>query len=165
VKATINAFYSLMAGGFSHGVFEPVEHRWRWGQYFGPPSTDGAWFELYRNMLLREEDDHTLFLAQATPRAWLEDGKRISVKNAPTWFGNTSFEVQSSANKGTIAATLQIEARKSGTTILLRLRHPQGKLIQHVTINGKPWQDFDPQKEWVRIPNVNQKQYSIVATY
>jgi len=43
-KATIKAFYSMMAGGFSHGVYEPVEHRWRWGQYFGPPSTDGAWF-------------------------------------------------------------------------------------------------------------------------
>jgi hypothetical protein len=165
VKPTIKAFYSLMAGGFSHGVFEPVEHRWRWGQYFGPPSTDGAWFELYRNMLLREEDDHTLLLAQATPRAWLEDGKRISVKNAPTWFGNTSFEVQSSASKEMIAATLQLEARKPGTTILLRLRHPQGKLMRHVTINGKSWQDFDPQKEWVRIPNVSQQQYSIVAAY
>jgi hypothetical protein len=71
VKASINAFYSLMAGGFSHSVYEPVEHRWRWGQYFGPPSTDGAWFELYRNILVREADDHTLFLAQSTPRAWL----------------------------------------------------------------------------------------------
>jgi hypothetical protein len=63
VKATIKTFYSLMAGGFSQGAFEPVEHRWRWGQYFGPPSTDGAWFELYRNMLVREADDHTLLLA------------------------------------------------------------------------------------------------------
>ena len=165
VKATINAFYSLMAGGFSHGVYEPVEHRWRWGQYFGPPSTDGAWFELYRNMLVREEDDHTLLLAQATPRAWLEDGKRILVKNAPTWFGKTSFEVQSSANAGTIGATLQLEGRQPGTTILLRIRHPQGKLMQHVSINGKNWQDFDAQKEWVRIPNVGQEKYSIVATY
>ena len=30
-KATINVFYSMMAGGFSQGVYEPVEHRWRWG--------------------------------------------------------------------------------------------------------------------------------------
>ena len=165
VKATINAFYSLMAGGFSHGVYEPVEHRWRWGQYFGPPSTDGAWFELYRNMLVRETDDQTLLLAQATPRAWLEDGKRISVKNAPTWFGNISFEIHSSTDSGTVGATFQLQDRQPGTTILLRIRHPQGKPIQHVTINDKPWQDFDSQKEWVRIPQVSQEKYSIVATY
>ena len=57
LKAVIRAFYSMMACAFSHSVFEPVEHRWAWGQYFGPPSTDGAWFELYRNMLIHERDD------------------------------------------------------------------------------------------------------------
>ena len=88
VKATIRTFYSQMACAFSQSAFEPVEHRWRWGQYFGPPRTDGSWFEVYRNMLIRELDDETLVLGQATPRRWLEDGKRIEVKRAPTWFGN-----------------------------------------------------------------------------
>ena len=101
----------MMAGGFSHGVYEPVEHRWRWGQYFGPPSTDGAWFELYRNMLLREMDDHTLILAQATPRAWLEDGKDISVKNAPTEFGRLTYNVHSRVKSGSIEATFQLQTR------------------------------------------------------
>ena len=82
-KRAIRAFYSMLACAFSHSVFEPVEHRWGWGQYFGPPSTDGAWFELYRNLLIQERDDETLLLCQATPRAWLEDGKRIEVKRAP----------------------------------------------------------------------------------
>lgn len=36
-KAVIRTFYSTMACAFSHSVFEPVEHRWFWGQYFGPP--------------------------------------------------------------------------------------------------------------------------------
>jgi hypothetical protein len=165
VKATINAFYSLMAGGFSHGVYEPVEHRWRWGQYFGPPSTDGAWFELYRNMLVREADDHTLLLMQAAPRAWLEDGKRIAVKNAPTWFGNVSFEVQSAASSGSIRATVAFDGREPGTSILLRLRHPEGKPMRHVSVNGKPWQDFDPQREWVRIPAAGAGKYEVVASY
>jgi len=164
VKATINAFYSMIAGGFSHGVYEPVEHRWRWGQYFGPPSTDGAWFEMYRNMLLRESDDHTLLLMQATPRAWLEDGKRISVKNAPTWFGDVSFEVQSSAASGTITATVNLERREAGTCMLLRIRHPEGKSMRQVSVNGKAWQDFDAQKEWVRIPDGGGR-YQVVVSY
>jgi len=165
VQATIRAFYSLMAGGFSHGQLEPVEHRWRWGQYFGPPSTDGAWFELYRNMLVREVDDHTLLLAQATPRAWLEDGEHITVKQAPTWFGYLSFEIQSAARSDNIKAMVHLEGRASGTTILLRLRHPAGKQIHQVTIDGHRWNDFNAQKEWIRIPNADRDSYSIIASY
>ena len=164
-KAVVRAFYSMMAGGFSHGVYEPVEHRWRWGQYFGPPSTDGAWFELYRNMLVREEDEHTLILAQATPRAWLDDGNEISVKNAPTGFGKLSYKIQSRSNSGSIEATVQLESERSGTTVLLRLRHPEEKPLRSVTINGKVWHDFDAHEEWVKIPNVGRESYSIIATY
>ncbi len=165
VKATIRAFYSLMAGGFSQGAYEPVEHRWRWGQYFGPPSTDGAWFELYRNMLVREVDDHTLLLSQAPPRAWMQDGKEISVKNAPTWFGKVSFNIKSHANDGKIEATVQLQGSQPHTTILLRLRHPQGAQLRSVTVNGKPWQDFDAKEEWLRIPDAGQEAYSVVAAY
>ena len=156
-KATIKAFYSMMAGGFSHGVYEPVEHRWRWGQYFGPPSTDGAWFELYRNMLVRESDDHTLMLMQAAPRAWLENGKRIAVSNAPTWFGNVSYQVQSSAAAGRIQATVELQAREAANSVLLRLRHPEGKPMKDVTVNGKEWKDFDAQKEWVKLAGCGRK--------
>lgn len=164
-KAVIRAFYSMMACGFSHGPYEPVEHRWRWGQYFGPPSTDGAWFELYRNMLVREKDDHTLILGQATPRAWLQDGKIISVKNAPTWFGKISFEVRSHANSGSIDASVHLDNGLQGTTVLVRLRHPEGRRLHSVTINGKEWRDFDAEQEWIRIPDAGSEQYSIVAHY
>jgi hypothetical protein len=164
VKAVIKAFYSMMAGGFSQGVFEPVEHRWRWGQYFGPPSTDGAWFELYRNMLVRESDDHTLMLMQAVPRAWLDDGKRIAVKDAPTWFGNVSYEVQSSAGSGNIRAKVELERREAPNCVLVRLRHPQGKPMKAVTVNGKEWKDFDAQKEWVRLSGAGGR-YEVVVRY
>jgi len=165
VKATIRAFYSQMASAFSHSVFEPVEHRWRWGQYFGPPSTDGSWFEVYRNMLVRELDDETLLLGQATPRRWLEDGKRIEVKRAPTWFGNVSYDLQSLASSGSIKATFQFDGRQSVKRVLLRLRHPEQLPIRSVTVNGEKWQDFDAVKEWVRIPNPDGRAYTIVASY
>src|SRR5215469_16664071 len=108
-KAAIRTFYSYMAAAFSHSAYEPVEHRWTHGQYFGPPSTDGAWFELFRNMLVREVDDHTLLLAQATPRKWLEDGKKIEVRKAPTYFGPVSLQIESQARSGKILATVEFE--------------------------------------------------------
>jgi hypothetical protein len=164
-KAVIRAFYSMMACAFSHSVFEPVEHRWAWGQYFGPPSTDGAWFELYRNMLIRELDDGSLLLMQATPRNWLQDGKSIEVQRAPTYYGRMSMKVDSHAASGTIVVEIDMPDRASPGVLLVRLRHPQGKLIRSATVNGKSWADFDVQKEWLRINRPGERHYSIVASY
>lgn len=164
-KATIRTFYSLMAGGFSHSVYEPVEHRWRWGQYFGPPSTDGAWFEIYRNMLVREWDDDTLILGQATPGAWLQDGKTITVNRAPTMFGNISFELRSHVATGHIEVSFQFQSPAREKTVLVRLRHPLNQPIRSVTVNGKPWSDFDAGKEWIRIPKVKGEAFRLDASY
>ncbi|HXE11654.1 MAG TPA: hypothetical protein VN633_06020 [Bryobacteraceae bacterium] len=162
-KAAIRTFYSQMACAFSHTVFEPVEHRWMHGQYFGPPSTDGSWFELYRNLLLREFDDHTLILGQATPRNWLADGKRIEVDHAPTYFGNVSFHIASHAGSGTISAHVDLPSHPPA--LLIRLRHPEAKPIRSVTVNGKSWQNFDRGKEWIRIPSSAETHYDISAKY
>lgn len=165
VKPLIRAFYSLMASGFSQSVFEPVEHRWTWGQFFGPPSTDGAWFEVYRNMLVHETDDGGLALGLATPRAWLEDGKRIDVSRAPTYFGPVSFHVHSRSASRRITASVELQQRTPPRMLFVRLRHPQNKPLQSVTVNGKTWRDFDRQKEWIVIPDPQSKQYTIEAGY
>jgi len=164
-KAVIRAFYSYMACAFSHSVFEPVEHRWAWGQYFGPPSTDGAWFELYRNMLIQELDDDTLLLLQATPRKWLEDGKTIEVERAPTHYGQLSMKIVSQAASNRLLAQIDMPDRRYPNILLVRLRHPTGKPIKSVTVNGRDWTDFDVKKEWLRIRNPDRPRYSIVAGY
>jgi len=164
-KAVIRAFYSYMACAFSHSVLEPVEHRWTWGQYFGPPSTDGAWFELYRHMLIHELDDDSLLLLQATPRKWLEDGNKIEVERAPTYYGQMSLTVDSKAAAGGLVAQIDMPRRQTPRRLLVRFRHPQAKPIQSVTVNGANWTDFDTQKEWVVIEKPLQSHYTITAKY
>jgi hypothetical protein len=164
-KPVIRAFYSMMACAFSHSVLEPVEHRWGWGQYFGPPSTDGAWFELYRHMLIHERDDDTLLLLQATPRGWLEDGKRIHVERAPTYYGPLSMEVESHASSGKLRATVGMPSRKSPAALLVRFRHPWSQPMRSVLVNGQNWTDFDASKEWVRIPRPGEWPLRIVVHY
>jgi hypothetical protein len=164
-KPAIRAFYSMMACAFSHSVFEPVEHRWGWGQYFGPPSTDGAWFELYRQMLIQEGDDDSLRLCQATPRRWLEDGKQIQVKRAPTCYGPLDMRVESHAAVGEIRVALGMAPRKKPASILLRLRHPQEAPMRSVRVNDREWTDFDPNQEWVRINKSTEDHYEIVVIY
>jgi hypothetical protein len=163
--AVIRAFYSYIASAFSHSALEPVEHRWTHGQYFSPPSTDGAWFELYRNMLVRETDDNALLLGQAAPRAWLADGKKIEVRRAPTYFGPLSMTIDSQAASGRILADIEMPGRGRPGALLVRLRHPENRRIRSVTVNGRNWTDFDPAREWVRIPSPTEARYSVVARY
>ena len=163
-QAVIRAFYSMMACAFSHSVFEPVEHRWTWGQYFGPPSTDGAWFELYRQMLIRETDDDALLLLQATPRKWLEPGRRIAIERAPTYYGKLSFTVRSEAG-GRIVAEIDMPDRSRPKALRLRLRHPQARPARAVTVNGQDWPDLDRAKEWINISSPDQRRYTVRADY
>ena len=165
VKPAIRAFYSMLACAFSHSVLEPVEHRWGWGQYFGPPSTDGAWFDLYRHMLIHELDDDTLLLLQATPRKWLEDGKQIRVERAPTYYGPLSLSVTSRASAGELHANIEMPSRKRPQALLVRLRHPEEKPLREVLVNGRSWTDFDPRQEWVRIAAPTADRYEIVTRY
>jgi hypothetical protein len=101
-------------------------------------------------MLLMEIGE-TLWLARATPRAWLEQGRKIIVKGAPTHFGTAAYEIVSDVDNGTINATVEIPSRKVPKTVLLRLRHPQAASINRVTVNGKAWTEFDRSKESIRL--------------
>jgi hypothetical protein len=163
--AAIRTFYSTMASAFSHSVLEPVEHRWTHGQYFGPPSTDGAWFDLYRHMLIHERDDDSLLLGQAVPRKWLENGKKIEIEQAPTLYGTLTATLDSQADSGRILATVQMPERSRPKSLLVRLRHPERKPIRSVTVNGSIWKDFDASKEWVRVAEPSARKYEIVVRY
>jgi hypothetical protein len=114
------------------------------------PVEEASFLERFRLMLVMEEGD-TLWLARATPRAWLEQGKRIAVSSAPTNFGTTAYEIVSNVDSGKITATVELPSRNPPKTVLLRLRHPQAAAIRGVTVNGQPWTDFDPAKELIRL--------------
>jgi len=110
----------------------------------------------FRNMLVMEIGE-SLWLARATPRAWLEQGKKIAVRNSPTRFGEVAYEIVSDVDNGRIGATVEMPSRKSPREVLLRLRHPKAAPIKSVTINGKEWKDFDAARELVRLSSVAAK--------
>ena len=60
---------------------------------------EACFLERLRMMLVQEDGD-TLWLARATPRVWLENGKRISVQNAPTHFGDVGYEIHFRRQRG-----------------------------------------------------------------
>jgi hypothetical protein len=107
----------------------------------------------FRNMLAMEIGE-SLWLARATPRAWLQQGQRIKVSNSPTHFGTLTYEIVSDVDHGKITAKLELPSRKNPKEVLLRLRHPKAAPIKSVLVNGKDWREFDAAREVVRLGNV-----------
>lgn len=64
-----------------------------------------------------------------------------------------------------LEAQVQLGDSPRPTSLLVRLRHPAGNRIRGVTVNGNTWTDFDPGREWVRIPSPGERSYSIIASY
>ena len=114
-------------------------------------------------MLVMEIRD-ALWLARATPRAWLEQGKKITVKNAPTYFGTVGYEITSDVDNGRISATIEMPARKPPKEVVLRFRHPKAAPIKSVTVNGKPWREFNKEKETIALKDLTGK-VAVTAQY
>jgi hypothetical protein len=137
----------------------PGEYTFREHTTGGPPDKiyeESCFLERFRQMLVMEEGD-SLWLARATPRAWLEQGRKISVKNAPTHFGVVAFEIISDVDHGSISATVDLPSRKPPLSLSLRFRHPAAAPIRSVTVNGQAWNQFDSRKEVVELKNLTGK--------
>ena len=138
VKRVILGLYGSMAYGMSRGTYAAVEcTAIRTGEnYWTLPHTysNTQQLRLLRNMLLRE-DGETLWIAQASPRAWLAPGKRVAVNGAPTTFGPVSFSLEAQPD-GSMRVHLEPPARSAPAEIRVRLRHPEQLPIASVEVNG-----------------------------
>jgi hypothetical protein len=119
--------------------------------------------ENFRDMLVME-DGQSLWVARATPRAWLEQGKKIAVKNAPTYFGPLAYQIVSDVDNGKIVATVEIPSRNPPKSVVVRFRHPKAAPIKSVTVNGQPWAGFDKDKEVIELTGLTGK-VVVVAGY
>ena len=149
------SLYGQLAHGMTPGTFvagegasvAPLAGAWHRSMYLPPNSTSNAAFlETLRLTLLHEtrEPNGTprgLELAPATPRAWLQPGKRIAVRDAPTSFGPLTYALEAAA--GTVRATVQVPSRRAPRALTLRLRLPAGGRIRSVALDGRPFSRFN----------------------
>ena len=141
-------------------IFWEVQKR----QYARDKTFEEAGFlERVRAMLVME-DGNDLWLARATPRAWLEQGRKIAVKNAPTYVGTIGYEILSDVDHGKISATVEMPARNAPKAVRLPFRHPKTAPIKSVTVDGKPWPAFDKDQEAIELKGVTGR-IAVVANY
>jgi hypothetical protein len=139
----------LIGYNTEHGGFVSPEYS------FPNSAANAETLDMLRAMLVREEREHNeptgvIALAQGTPRLWLEDGKRMLVRAAPTEFGLLSFSIESHVGSGEIAASVD-PPKGHYRELRLYLRHPQSLTLRRVRVNGRPHPDFNPADGYISL--------------
>jgi hypothetical protein len=169
VREYLVTLYSLMAHQYTRGTWTAPETRNLEPKKFAAPYCSPAQMTvpLLTRWMLVFEDPATeeLWLAKGTPRDWLEEGKLISVTNAPTRWGRLDFTIQSHLGHGSITATIEPPNKAVPKAIKLRLRVPEGRRLTSVTLNDKPWDHYDAAEETVTLPSPAKGRLRLVATY
>lgn len=162
----IRAFYNIYASSvypdmvcFAEWVPKPGEGG---GPLYKTPD-ESKFIQWMRQMLFLEMGD-SLYIGRGVPRLWMADGKTVEMKNAPTYFGPADMKITSSAASGKITAEVSLPTRNKAKTVFVSLRHPDGKKIKSVKVNGKAWDKFDAKTDEVEIPGDAGK-VTIVAAY
>lgn len=158
IDRSLMNYYGMFSYGQSQNLYAPQEH-----DNFVDPVGD-PWYkarqphlhsgsELIRitNKMLIYEERNDICLAFGTPRAWLEDGKTIEVSNSRTCFGEVSYRIASSVDNNRIDVTINhVRSQVDPDSFQLKLRHPKGKAIRRVELDGRPVDSFD--KETITLP-------------
>lgn len=110
----------------------------------------GYFLHQSRMMMVTEKGDQ-LWLAPFVTDRWFDDGMRVAVSKAPTQWGPIAYEITSHVNAGYIEARIVPPTRQMPEEIILRLRHPDGKAIRSVEVDGKKHTNFDPARDIVRL--------------
>jgi hypothetical protein len=135
VEDFLRIFYTLLAANISHETYTTCE----WRSNTQPHVTSiASLIRMFRTMMIQERDG-SLYLLQGTPRRWMEQGKVLTITEAPTWYGALSLEVRSDIEARQIKAQIKFPLRIGSTPVRLRLRLPDGKRIERVQVNGQAY--------------------------
>jgi hypothetical protein len=124
--------------------------------------TPVAVVRLLRDAMVMEQGDR-LHLGLGTARSWLQDGKTVGVREAPTHFGTVTYRIDSDLGHQALHAEVHPVWRRAPREVVLHLRHPQRARIRTVTVNGRPSREFDAERELVRLPAGGPLQ--VIASY
>jgi hypothetical protein len=130
VKPFLKAYYNSVAGLADRQTYTFWEHFF----HASPHKThEEAWFLMETRWMLYMERGSTLQLLPGVPRDYLEDGKRIVIKQAASYFGPISVVVESNLSSGQIVATVECKPDRGLRRVELRLPHPQNLRPTSVT--------------------------------
>ncbi|HVX67699.1 MAG TPA: hypothetical protein VHA11_13890 [Bryobacteraceae bacterium] len=169
VREALLTLYGVMAHQYTRGTWNTPETRSIKLDRPAAPYCSPAQMVvplMSRWMLVFEDpESETLWLAKATPRKWLEDGKATTVAAAPTRWGRVGYSIVSKLSAGSVSVRVDLPAAGLAATTQIRLRVPGERKLTSVTLNGKDWKKFDPAQETISIPAGTAGVVRLVARY
>jgi hypothetical protein len=132
-RGEVKEFLKTYYNGFTALADRETYTWWEHFHHVSPHKThEEAWFLMQTRWMLWLEQGETLHLLPGVPRAWLEHGKRIELRDVATYFGPASLTVRSLVDDGVIEASVECGRRSVGgdrrpRSLLLRLPHPDGR--------------------------------------
>ncbi len=161
VKPFLRSFFNSLCSLLNREDLSIWEH-FMVGAYNKTHET-GGFLHQARTMLVMERNDG-LLLAGFTPAEWLRDGAVIRVNNAPSAYGTVSYTVTSHVNRGEIRAEVTRQPRGTPGHVTLRLRHPEGKPIRELQINGRTVMQEGVHAGDIRLP-AGDASVTVIARY
>ncbi len=128
-KSFLKTYYNTFSALADRQTYTFWEHLYQASVH---KTHEEAWFLMETRWMLYMEAGDRLKLLQGIPRSWLEDGKKISVTRAASYFGPLSFNVVSSVDKGWIEADVECRSELKPSEVVIRIPHPLGKQPVHV---------------------------------
>jgi hypothetical protein len=149
-KHFLRGYFNAFTSAFFPDTMTMCEHAlpdltgWR-GDHFksSDEANSNGWL---RSMFLAEDGD-SLWVGQAIPREWMRHGQKISLERAATHFGQASVEFISQAAVGAIDIHLDPPTRNPPRQIFVRARHPDGRTMKSVWVDGLPYHNFRAEDE------------------
>jgi hypothetical protein len=154
IKPFLRSYFNTLAAMLNPEVLTFWEHFHTTGAWDKTHET-GYFLHQTRLMLVMERGEE-LWLAPLIPSRWLEEGKTLTVQKVPTRFGQVSYQIVSGLADGVVEVSIDPPVRRPPAVLVLRLRHPDGKSLRSVTIDGQPHADFEAAKECIRVRPVRE---------
>jgi hypothetical protein len=126
----LKSYYNTLASLADRETYTFWEHFYHESLH---KTAEEAQFLMQTRCMLYLEQGQTLKLLPGVPRAWLEDGKKIELKNAVSYFGSLSFVVTSKLNQGFIEADILCDTDRKPSQVVIRLPHPKKTKATSVT--------------------------------
>ena len=147
VKPFIRSYFNAIPSLLNEENLSFWEHFHNMGAWNKTHET--GWFLVQTRNMFVVERGKELWLAPFLPSYWMEDGKGIEVSNVPTYFGTVGFSISSHIGEGFIEAEIEFTEEKRAERLVLRLRHPEGKEMKKVLVDGKEHKEFDETRECI----------------
>ncbi|HMK39347.1 MAG TPA: hypothetical protein VK569_08405, partial [Bacteroidota bacterium] len=147
VKPFLKTYYSTFSALADRETYTFWEHVFQVSQH---KTHEQGWFLMETRWMLYLEEGRTLKLLPGIPRAWMEDGKEITLRNVNSYFGPVSLHVNAKTKSGFIEASISCTAPRRPQNVVIRLPHPDGK--KAIRVSGGV---YDPAAESIWIKDFN----------